>query len=100
MSSSDLDKLATCELDTEQLRQVAEESSRARLYPYTYEEAEVDDDEAPGTERTRIANLMQEVRLEREGPTELALRSACKSWRWHASCSSSVAPVRLRSQLQ
>lgn len=98
MSSSDLDKV---ELDTEQLRQVAEESSRARLYPYTYEEAGGDDDQAPGTERTRTANLTQaQVRLDRVGPTELALRSACKSLRWHASCSSSVTPVRLQCQLQ
>ena len=43
-----------------QPHQDAGEPTQARLYPYTYEEAEEDEVEAPGTERAQTATSQQE----------------------------------------
>lgn len=45
--------------DTVRTSAAAEQSSQARLYPYTYEEAEEDDAQAPGTESIQTAPAQQ-----------------------------------------
>lgn len=77
MSTSD-PEVHTASHAVAQPRQDAGESTQARLYPYTYEEAEEDEVEAPGTERAQSATSQQE-QVSIEGLVRACTTSACEN---------------------
>lgn len=61
MTAPDLEDPAVRDTGAVQATLDTEQPSQARLYPYTYEEAEDETDEAPGTEETQTAVSQQVV---------------------------------------